>query len=428
MGNLLKKRLCGLDNEILSIVREVAREAEGCRCRAYLVGGFVRDLVLKRKNLDLDFVFEGNAIRVAEKFSAAHDAVLTVHKRFKTATVVLPCGLRADFATARKESYPYPGSLPVVEDGPIRDDLYRRDFTINAMAVAINRKNFGELVDYFSGYRDLTSKKIRVMHDKSFIDDPTRILRAVRFEQRFNFEIEGHTLRLLKEALESNVEGNVKPPRYFVEFKKLLQEPKPIKGVNRLAGLRGLAFIDRNFKVGKPVFDILQKAEININSFQRRFKQRQSDSWLVYWMVLIAALPSSRIPSLLQSFHFKREDVKKILLSKNSAGIIRDLSLKGITPSRIYETLKPLSYENMILLSSITSQKIVRRHIKDFLLQYESVKIEISGSDLKEMGMASGRSMGSVLGKILKAKLDGKVRSVREESCLAKKLAALTKG
>lgn len=424
----MKKELFGLDKRILSIIREVADEAEGHHCRAYLVGGFVRDLMLRRKNIDLDFVIEGDALRVAEKFSAKHDAALTVHKKFKTATAVLSDGMRVDFAAARKESYPYSGSLPIVEDGSIKDDLYRRDFTINAMAVAVNGENFGELVDDFLGSRDLKSKNIRVMHDESFIDDPTRILRAVRFEQRFDFRIENRTLRLLKEALADDVVGNVKPPRYFAEFKKILYEPEPIKSVKRLADLNGFVFIDRHLKIGKSIFNILGNAQKNIGWFQRKFKRRQFDSWLVYWMVLLSAVPFARIPVVLQSFHFKREDMKKVLMNKNLTQVIKNLSSKDISPSRACEILKPLSYENVIFLRSMTSEEIVHNLIEDFLLQYESVKLEINGGDLKGLGMVSGRMMGSVLEKILKAKIDGKIRSVRDELYLAKKLAALTKG
>src|SRR3989338_6390276 len=176
----MKINLYGLKKEIAALVREIGETADENRLTTYVVGGFVRDLILKRKNLDLDIVVEGDAIGFARAFSKKKHAALTVYEKFGTATLRLPSGLKFDIAMGRKEAYPYSGALPVVAAGFIANDLFRRDFTINAMAVVINPQRFGELIDRFGGLGDLQRKKIRVLHEESFADDPTRILRAVR--------------------------------------------------------------------------------------------------------------------------------------------------------------------------------------------------------------------------------------------------------
>ena len=254
-----------VDKKISGVIRDVSGEADRQGLRAFIVGGFVRDLILKRKNLDLDFVIKGDGILFAKSLAKKFKAAITVYGQFQTATVALPQGLRFDVATSRKETYPYPGALPVVTPAGLREDLFRRDFTINAMAGSINRDRFGELNDGIGGLEDLKGKNIRVLHSKSFIDDPTRILRAVRFEQRFRFTIEKITLALLKDAVSQNAAARVKPPRYFEEFKKILQEDEIKKGVRRLADLGCMKFIDESWIFDQNLSDLLDLLKGHIN-------------------------------------------------------------------------------------------------------------------------------------------------------------------
>lgn len=179
----MKEYLRKLPKEIQDLISKAARVASGNNISAYLVGGFVRDLLLGVKNLDLDIVVEGDGIKFAQDFAHTLKAKLILHRRFGTATITLGYNLKIDIATARKETYPYPACLPVVTSGTIEDDLARRDFTINAMAISIMQKDFGRFIDLLYGKHDLYHKKIRVLHNLSFIDDPTRILRAIRFEK-----------------------------------------------------------------------------------------------------------------------------------------------------------------------------------------------------------------------------------------------------
>jgi len=203
----MREYLSRLPYEIRDLVHRASGLARETNLSAYIVGGLVRDLLLGFKNFDLDIVVERDGIRFAEKFAAILKARLIRHRRFGTATVICRCGLKVDIATARREYYPQAGGLPVVSPGTLEDDLLRRDFTINAMAISINRADFGRIIDLFDGRSDLRDKKIRILHDLSFIDDPTRILRAIRFEKRYSFSIEANTLRLLKEASRKNMLG-----------------------------------------------------------------------------------------------------------------------------------------------------------------------------------------------------------------------------
>jgi len=222
----MKNLLSHLNPESLSLVRSIGDLARGQGSVAYLVGGPVRDLMLGFPNVDLDITVEGNCIRLAENLAGQHrGARVTRYPAFLTATVLMPDNSLVDFATARQEIYAYGGVFPEVKPAGIKDDLLRRDFTINAMAIAINPDAWGKLIDPFGGVADLLSKKLRVLHEKSFLDDPTRILRAARFKARLGLSVEGKTFKLLKSAIKIKVLDTIKPQRYLKDFNKILKEP-----------------------------------------------------------------------------------------------------------------------------------------------------------------------------------------------------------
>ena len=236
-----------LPTEILRLIRLIGAASRENGCDAFLVGGFVRDVLLGVRNFDLDIVVEGDAMRLAKDLVKKAGGSYVLHERFGTATAVLPWPVRSkkirldevkiDFATARKERYKNPAALPTVEFSTVREDLYRRDFTINAMAVAVADKTFGHLIDFFGGRNDLLDKKIRVLHDASFLDDPTRILRAVRFEQRFDFKIEPRTEGLIKEALNKKMLDKTQKQRLRDELILILNEDRPGKALKRMDAL-----------------------------------------------------------------------------------------------------------------------------------------------------------------------------------------------
>ena len=205
--------------------------------KVFAVGGFVRDLLLGADNLDIDIAVEGDGLRFAKELATRLDGPLITHKQFGTATI--ESIVRVDIATARSESYKVPAAYPNVKFGTIKDDLQRRDFTINAIALSLNKKSFTEIVDFFNGRKDLKRGIIRVLHDQSFIDDPTRIFRAVRFEQRYGFRIEARTEQLLRHAINSGVLHKLKKQRIEREQAIISKEKKASRMFARLEGLSG---------------------------------------------------------------------------------------------------------------------------------------------------------------------------------------------
>lgn len=216
--------------------------------RAYAVGGMVRDLLLERDTFDLDIVVEGEGIRFARRLAGRLRARVKGYERFGTATITPAGGARVDIATARTEIYDAPAALPRVTPGSIRDDLFRRDFTINAMALSLAPEEFGRLLDEFGGVRDIRGRRIRVLHGRSFVDDPTRIFRAVRFEARLGFRIVAADEGRIREALALSLLERLEEYRITAELRLILGEPDPSRPLLRLAqmgvlealeGLRG---------------------------------------------------------------------------------------------------------------------------------------------------------------------------------------------
>src|SRR2546426_6873990 len=218
---LVRRRLPA---KIFTRLHEIGGLADATSRSAYLVGGLARDLLLGYSNLDMDITVEGDGMISARHRAARYGAGLKVFDRFATALLVFPDGFKLDVAPARRESYARPTALPTVTPSSIKDDLYRRDFTINALAIRLNASHFGELLDFYGGQRDLERKVIRVLHERSFVDDPTRVFRAIRFEQRFGFHIEKHTLTLLRAATASDLVRRLSGPRLRNDVMRLLSD------------------------------------------------------------------------------------------------------------------------------------------------------------------------------------------------------------
>jgi len=212
----------------MNIIEIVGKFADKLKLPAYIVGGPVRDKLLGIANHDMDFVVEGDGIKFAEELNKSLKGKLTIYRAFGTATIALK-EKKIDIVTARKETYKHPAAYPAVKPGTIKDDLFRRDFTINAMAISINKKSSGKLVDFYGGQKDLKKGVIRILHNKSFVDDPTRIFRAVRFSVRFGFKIEPHTKKLIKEAVSDGLLGEVNVGRIRKEIELFLKEKNPKK-------------------------------------------------------------------------------------------------------------------------------------------------------------------------------------------------------
>lgn len=424
-SNLSKKMYSVFPKEIMSLLKQIGGLSNKLGHSAFVVGGLVRDLLLGTKNLDLDIVIEGDAINFGKALSQELSGALVVHKRFGTCTVVVSDKLKIDLATARKEVYEAPAALPTVEFSSLKNDLIRRDFTINAMAVSLNEESFGQLIDFFGGESDLFSGRIKVMHDGSFIDDPTRIFRAVRFEQRFGFAIDPHTEELIVNAIEEEMFEKVQPQRIRDEIVSILKEVEPVKALERMAELDEFRFIHPKIKLDQEMKKFYSRIDEACSWYENLgFKKRSIEKWLMYLIALFEPLSYKETLILSDKFVFKRGERLRILSYKEcqEKAISILSSRKSLAPSRVYNILGPLSYEVTLLLMARSNLKLVWTRIKDFLERYNRVRIRIRGQTLEGMGLEPGPDFKRILDKVLYKKIDGLLKTKRDELEYAKVL------
>jgi len=414
----LKDYLKKLPKKILGLIDLVQQTASLEKINAYLVGGFVRDLLLGVPNLDLDIVVEGDGISFSEKLAGRLKAKLIRHKRFGTATVVLTPHRKIDIASARQESYPHPGQLPQVRSGSLKDDLFRRDFTINAMALSLSEEDFARLIDYFGGRQDLKHKKIRVLHDASFLDDPTRILRAIRFEQRYGFRIEPRTFGCLKQAVKLHMLEKVQPHRLRDDLILVLKEEHPLKEIRRLNSLVGFKFISPRLKLDKRTYALLGSLEKNIKWFEKVHPQRRAlDRWLIFFLGLTDSI------SLNETRRFRKGEAKRIYSCRRiKPRHLKGLQKKNVLPSGIFGLLEPLSYEAILFLKAKYKNIFLQKHIEEFLRVYNHIRILTCGDDLRQRGVRPGPAYQKIFSRLLKARLDGLISTKEEELRLVERL------
>ena len=418
------EKLNYLPRKIVRLLKEIGEFAKESGCRAFIVGGVVRDIYLEKDNLDFDVVIEGNGIDFAKKLSKKLSAKLLQHEKFMTSVLTMPDGLKIDIATARKEVYEYPGALPDVVPGKIEEDLSRRDFSINALAVSLNPDNFGDLIDFFQGLKDLKDKKIKILHELSFIDDPTRILRAIRFEQRFKFKIDEEAGDLIKQALKENAFDTVKPPRIWQELVLILKESNPKRYIIRLGEVCGLNFVHPKLRLDNSVIKLLELVNKAEKNFEKIYPKKESfDKWLMYFMVLTESLKLDDIKNIADKFNLKKQERNRIYSYKNiNKNLFNFFERQYLRPSQIYIVLEPLSYEAIILLKIRLKTKIAKKRVDDYLGIYSEVKLSINGHDINELGVNLDSRFKEVLNRVFYKKLDGELESKEEELDYAREL------
>lgn len=414
-----------LPERLVAMIRWIGSQGDAAGMNVFLVGGFVRDLLLGVRNYDLDIVVEGDAIEFGRTLSRKFGGALVVHKKFGTATIVMkwPSWLgksihhdnkfKIDVATARKEKYEEPAALPVVEFSSLRHDLYRRDFTINAMAIKINRTDFGLFVDFFGGITDLEKGSIRVLHDKSFIDDPTRIFRAVRFEQRFGFAIEKHTEYLIQHAIKQEMFRRVENQRIRDELILMLNEKTAEKAVYRMKDLHELRFIHPDIVLRRAATSrLFKEVDARIKWYNSNaVRKRGLDVWLINFFVLIDELTFSQSEEVLAKFVFSNSVNNRVhSLKKNYEIVLRKLSSsKKLLPSEMCTLLEKFSHEAMLYIMAKTRSRAVRGRIMIFFKRYNGMCLRITGDDIKKEGVPTGPDYKKILDGVLREKLDGKL-------------------
>lgn len=411
----------------MRLIKIISSLADKHGYRVYLVGGIVRDLLLGRENLDLDVVVEGNGVEFAKLLGARLSSHTLIHNKFNTAVLRLFDHSRIDIASSRKETYVHPGALPKVEPGTIEDDLRRRDFSINSLAVCLNRHLFGEWLDFCGGWEDLKKKRINVLHDLSFIDDPTRILRAVRFKERFNFSFSPRTLSLLNGALAKDALSFVRPPRLLPEIVKLLKEPTVIRNILTLDRLCKWGFLSPDIRIDGRTKKLLKAISREVKWFTRCLPgRRRLDGWLIYFFAPLENLTGAEIKSLCERFNLKSGDRKRIESIKLFKGqkFLRAIKARHPSCSSIYALLQSLSYEAIIFFKAKTRSALARRNLEFFLESSNLTRLNVTGEDLKRMGFKSDKETGAVLRRLLCDKLDGKLSGRKSQLDYLRRLIA----
>ena len=413
--NLIEERLPQDVIRVLRIVGEVGDEAG---FPVYLVGGIVRDLFLHLANLDVDIVVEGDAITFAGMLLKKTGGRMKTHLKFGTAVVVLPGGLKLDIATARLEYYDSPAALPTVELSSIKKDLYRRDFTINTLAVRLNSRDHGALIDFFNGLRDIKDKAIRVLHSLSFVEDPTRVLRAIRFEQRFDFRISKHTQNLIKHAVEMKVFDHLSGERFFNELVLMFSEADPEKVLRRMRefdllkfihpGLKGSAETERLFAGIGEVFTWFRLLYI---------EEVKPEWWFVYFLGLLDRVKDTVAEEVLERLSAPARIRKRVLAAREKYRDVLYVFYKEhqLKPSAIYDLLAPLEIEALLLMMAKAKQDAAKKYISLYLTHLREVKVTLNGDDLMRLGIPPGPRYRRLLAELLDAKLDGIVRNREEE-------------
>ena len=405
-----------LEKSIRDLLEKAGTKADEMGFNAYLVGGFVRDLILRRKNLDIDIVVEGNGIVYAEGLADILGGRVRSHREFGTAVLIMPDGFKVDVASARMEFYtPAASALPTVEAGPIKKDLSRRDFTINSMAVRLNSRNFGELIDYYAGYRDIKEKTIRVLHASSFIEDPTRAFRAVRIEQRLSFHIGKQTLAFMKNAVTLNFFDKVPVSRIFNELKIILEEKAPISALIRMDELDIMRFIHPDICIDEPVKRQLHELLKVMNWFELLFKQDTYERWLLLFAALQEKLSQGEVSKLLKGIGLAAKYRDKLLeIKKEEKRKITALREKKLDDCSLYHTLSPLKIETLLFMMAKTDLRGKER-ISHFITDLRNISISTTGKDLIKLGLTEGPLYSEIKDRLLDEKLKGNIKNRKDE-------------
>ncbi len=418
-----------LSPRILQVLRNLGEVGEDLDISVYAVGGFVRDLMLGVENTDIDVTVEGDGIIFAETFAERFGCRIKSHQKFGTAVIVFPDGLKIDVASTRLEYYDSPGALPTVERSSLKMDLYRRDFTVNTLAVLLNRSDFGLLIDYFGAQRDLQEKVIRVLHNLSFVEDPTRVFRAIRFEQRLGFHIATHTENLIKNAVKMHFLERLGGKRLLSELVYILREQEPNKAIDRLAALGLLPFIHPELELTAVLRRLLDETRKILSWFDLLFLGTMYERWVVYFLALTAELSEEEFWEtccrLAVSEHYKERLSEKRCQGISTLGTVERLlgERKELLPSDIYLLLKDLTVEILLFLMAKSVNEEARKVISLYFTRLRTIKISVTGHDLEAIGIPHGPCYRQILDSILVARLNGQVDSREDELRLLALLA-----
>ncbi len=418
-----------------ALLHAMATMADRQRMPLYLVGGVVRDLILKISSHDLDLVVEGDAIGLVRSVAKEFGGRVRSHDRFGTAKWLLrgvdlgkldlpaesaselPDSL--DLVSARAEFYPHPSALPEVERGNLKLDLHRRDFTINTLALSLNTARFGEVSDFWGGLRDLDEKRIRVLHSISFVDDPTRILRAVRLEQRLGFEIEPRTRDLIARALP--LLHRVSGDRIRHELEAIFEEPAPENALRRLQELEILGQIHKDLEWNPDHMEHIRRARAFVPdpAWNLTGDGREMVSPLSAWLT---GHPGGVLTGILERLNLPKRESQNILAARQAADRLAALP-KDASPSRLVDLLEDVP-EPALVGAILQSEGLVRDRLERYLAEWRTIQPATDGSVLRRRGLPPGPRYREILHTLRSARLDGRISTAEDETQMLNALLA----
>ena len=404
--------LSSISPQICHLLQEIGRFGEATSQSVYVVGGFVRDLLIGRENLDIDIVVEGNAVNFACQLGKVWGGQVQTHHQFKTATITRLDGLKLDFVSARNETYPSPGALPSVEYGTIVEDLQRRDFSINALAMRLQPDTFGELVDCMGGLRDLRAGCIRVLHERSFVDDPTRIFRAIRYEGRYSFQILEDDQKRILDAINQGVLNLISGQRIRNEIDHILSEEAAPQMVNRMCDFNLFGVIHPTWKISLN-FDVRwTTASQAIKWASASLPKDPINTRAILWMTLLTVPDSIEVIS--SQLGLENELHTKLSAQAHLEHALNALSASS-KPSEVYGLLNRYPLEPLVFAMVQPNQPDWRvEKIRNYLTHLRGVQPLITGDDLIRRGLKPSQAFSDLLGKAFAAQLDGEVSTKQE--------------
>ncbi len=404
---------------ILKTAGEVATEID---YSAYVAGGFVRDLFLYRANEDIDIVIEGDGIAFAKKYAEKFNARIHAHEKFGTAVIIFPDGFKIDVASARMEYYKFPAALPTVEMSSIKLDLYRRDFTVNTLAIHLNPNKFGTLIDFFAAQRDIKGKTIRVLHNLSFVEDPTRVFRAIRFEQRFGFTIGKLTSGLINNAIKMDFFKQLSGRRVFNELRQILEEENPVPAVKRLYDYKLLKMIHPSIGINEKVISLLNSVKKVLSWHDLLFLEELYMKWAVYFLALVRHCDEKTSHEICTQFDLSPRQ-KTIICKERFRADKCLLALertKSVKDSFLYKQIYGFKTELILYMMAVTKQKRIKKSISRYFTKLRYVTTSITGVELTKMDLKPGPIYREILEAVLYAKLDGKLKTANDELIFAR--------
>ena len=360
----------------------------------------------------MDIVIEGDGIEFAREFARHHSARVRSHRKFGTAVLIFPDAFKVDVATARIEYYEAPGAPPIVETSSLKLDLYRRDFTVNTLAIKLNKKHYGTLIDYFGAQKDIKEKVLRVLHNLSFVEDPTRMLRAVRFEQRFSFKIGKLTLSLLKNAVKMNWMDAAVSHRIFAELKLILKESDPLQIINRMNELQLLKFIHPDIQLTQQLQDHLEEIREVIVWYHLLYLEEPFEPWKIYWYGLSSGLDADAFDRITKDMGVTQ---KTSHMRGGGERLLDALFRFDGTNYQLYTLLFPYDTETLLYLMAKARNEKMKRLISFYFTRLKGTKTLLDGKDLLQMGLESGPVFKEIFDSLLEARLNNLTKTRDDE-------------